>query len=208
MAVIYPLQTQVTRCDAVMQYKDEPESAESANVSLPIRPTRRSVLSGLGAGFAQTLFRAQLKAARFPGRQTGEPGRLDFRLGALSPKILHISIAPVHDDPPRRETGILDSTHESPLELKWDLSLTVPWDRQTIRIDREPLRIEVVDDAKRVRQEIQFDIDSTSVRFRLGCKPLFGLGEGLTGDRSGTRDPMRNGQSSPELRTTGSRVPI
>jgi alpha-glucosidase (family GH31 glycosyl hydrolase) len=204
----YPIQTGVTRCDAVKQYKSEPESAESADVSILIRPTRRYVLSGLGAGFAQTLFRTPLKAARLPGLQTGEPGKLDFRLGALSPKILHISIAPVHDDLPKREAGILDSTHESPLELKGDLSLTVPWDRHTIRIDREPLRIEVVDDAKRVRQEIQFDIDSTSVRFRLGSKPLFGLGEGLFGDRRGTRDLMRNGQSSPELRTTGSRVPI
>jgi len=42
----------------------------------------------------------------------------------------------------------------------------------------------------------------------LGSRPLFGLGEGLIGDRRGARDAMRNGQSSPELRTTGSRVPI
>ena len=66
----------------------------------------------------------------------------------------------------------------------------------------------MIDDAERVRQEIQFDTDSTSVRFRLGSRPLFGLGEGLIGDRRGTKDAMRNGQSSPELRTIGSRVPI
>jgi hypothetical protein len=65
-----------------------------------------------------------------------------------------------------------------------------------------------VADEQRVRQEIRFDIDSTSVRFRLGTRPLLGLGEGLTGDLRGTKDGMRNGQSSPELLTAGSRVPI
>jgi alpha-glucosidase (family GH31 glycosyl hydrolase) len=192
----------------VKQHKSEPESAKRGYAPIRTSLTRRFVLSGLGAGLAQTLFRTQLEAARLPGGQTGDPGNLDFRVSALSPKILHISIAPVHEEPPKREPGILDNTHESPFELKEYSSLTVPWDVHTIRIGREPLSIEVLDDAKRIRQKIQFDIDSTSVRFRLGSKPLFGLGEGLIGDRRGTRDPMRNGQSSPELRTIGSRVPI
>src|SRR4051812_35730545 len=141
--------TQGMRCDSVRQHKSEPESAKRVDAPTPSLLTRRFVLSGLGAGFAQTLFRTQLKAARLPGGQTGEPGKLDFRLSALSPKILHISIAPVHEEPPKREPGILDSTHESPFELKEDSSLTLHWDRHTILIGREPLNLEVLDDAKR-----------------------------------------------------------
>lgn len=175
---------------------------------MPTQPTRRSVLGGIGCGLAQTLFRTQLRAAGSLAVLTGEPGKLDFSLKALSQRILHIGIAPVHAEPPEREPGILDSKQENSLEVKKPLPLSVPWDRYTIRINSEPLRFTVVDDAGKVRQEIQFDTDSTSVQFRLGSQPLFGLGEGLLGDRRGTRDLMRNGQSSPELRTTGSRVPI
>src|SRR5215472_4859458 len=175
---------------------------------MPTEPTRRSVLGGLGAGLVQTLFRAQLGAAGSLAVRTGKPGKLDFRIEAISQKILHISIAPVHAEPPIREIGVLDSTHEISLNARKDLPLSVPWGRYTIRINDDPLRFTVVADRERELQEIQFDTDSTSVRFRLGNRPLFGLGEGLTGDRRGTKDGMRNGQSSPELRTTGSRVPI
>jgi len=166
------------------------------------------VLGGLGAGLVQTLFRAQLGAAGSLAVRTGKPGKLDFRIEAISQKILHISIAPVHAEPPIREIGVLDSTHEISLNARKDLPLSVPWGRYTIRINDDPLRFTVVADRERERQEIQFDTDSTSVRFRLGNGPLFGLGEGVAGDRRGTKDGMRNGQSSPELRTTGSRVPI
>ncbi|HEY2859088.1 MAG TPA: TIM-barrel domain-containing protein, partial [Terracidiphilus sp.] len=134
--------------------------------------------------------------------------KLDFRISALSSKVLHISIAPVHADPPKRDPGIIDSKREVPLVVKQNFPQTLAWDQYTIHIAREPLKIMVMDGAERVRQEIQFDTDSASVRFRLGNRPLFGLGEGLIGDRRGARDSMRNGQGSPELRTTGSRVPI
>jgi alpha-glucosidase len=173
----------------------------------PIDPTRRTVLGGLGASLAQTVFRGQFDTARLTAK-TGEPGRLDLRVAAVSRRILHISIAPVHADPPEREPGIRDGTREIPLDVGRSVPVTVPWGRDAIRIAAEPLRITVVDDAARVRQEIQFDTYSTSVRFRLGSRPLFGLGEGQTGDLRGIRDAMRNGQSSAELRTAGSRVPI
>lgn len=175
---------------------------------MPTQHTRRSVLNRLGAGLALTLFRAQPGGARLLATQTGEPGKLDFRLEAISQKILHISIAPANAEPPEREPGILDNIHATPINVKNQLPLSVPWGRHSVRISDQPLRFTVVDDAGRERQEIQFDTDSTSVRFRLGNHPLFGLGEGLIGDRRNTKDAMRNGQSSPELRTTGSRVPI
>lgn len=171
------------------------------------QPTRRAVLGGLGAGLAQTLFRTRLHAAGLLAEPTGKPGQLDFRIKALSPKILHISIAPVHAEPPVRETGVLENVHEASLNVKRSLPVSVPWGRYAIRVSDQPLGFTVMD-GERVRQEIQFATDSTAVRFRLGSRPLFGLGEGLIGDRRGTKDSMRNGQSSPELPTTGSRVPI
>lgn len=174
---------------------------------MPHEPTRRVVLGVLGGAIAETLFQTQLHAASALASQTGQPGKLDFRISAVSQNILHISIAPVNAEPPEREPGILDNIHETSLTVAKDLPPTVPWGRYTIRIEREPLSISVID-AQRLRQQIQFDTDSTSVRFRLGNRPLFGLGEGLTGDLRGTKDGMRNGQSSPELRTNGSRVPI
>jgi alpha-glucosidase (family GH31 glycosyl hydrolase) len=195
-------------CDSVNQRESDSEPAKKAHAFMAAQPTRRFVLSGLGAGFAQTLFRTQFDVARLLAEPTGQPGKLDFRVSAVSSKILHISIAPVHSSLPEREPGIVDSIQEVPLDIKEDLPSTLVWDRHTIRINTDPLKITVTDNAERVRQEIQFDLDSTSVRFRLGSRPLFGLGEGLIGDRRGTRDAMRNGQSSPELRMIGSRVPI
>jgi alpha-glucosidase/alpha-D-xyloside xylohydrolase len=184
-----------------------PQIYQDPDAITPTHPTRRAMLGGLGAGLVQTVFRRQFDVAG-PLTKTGEPGRLDLRIAAVSQRILHISIAPVHAEPPERDPGILDSAREIPLDMSKNLPLTATWDRYTIRIAGKPLRITVVDDAARVRQEIQFDTDSTSVRFRLGSRRLFGLGEGLIGDRRGIRDAMRNGQSSPELRSTGSRVPI
>ena len=172
------------------------------------QPTRRSVLGGLGIGLARTVFDSQLSAAGLLAGPTGAPGKLNFRIAAVSSKILHISIAPVHAKPPEREFAVLESLHEVPLQAREDLPSTVPWDKHTIKIDTEPLSITVLDHAERVRQKIQFDTDSTAVRFQLGNRPLFGLGEGLIGDRRGSKDAMRNGQSSPGLRTIGSRVPI
>jgi len=171
-------------------------------------PTRRSVLSALGAGLARTLFHTQLSAAGALAKQTGAPGKLDFRIATAGPNILHISIAPVHAEPPLREFAISETIRETAHQIQNPTSSKVSWGKHQIAIRSEPLSITVLDSNNRVRQEIQFDTDSTAVRFRLGSRPLFGLGEGLTGDRRGTKDAMRNGQSSPELRTIGSRVPI
>ena len=100
------------------QRESDSESAKKCDAFLPIQPSRRSVLGGLGAGLAQTVFRTQLNAARLISELTGEPGKLDFRISAVSPTILHISIAPVHAKPPEREPGILESVHETALAVK------------------------------------------------------------------------------------------
>lgn len=170
------------------------------------QPTRRRVLGGMGAGLAQLLFETQLKAAPSLAAQTGKPGKLDLRLTSMTPRVLRISIAPVVAKPPSMELGIVESPREVALG---DSAGVVTWGAYKIRVDEEPVRITVTDATDRVRQQIAFDPDSTAVRFRLGSLPVFGLGEGLTGpDLRGTKDGMRNGQGSGDLRFAGSRVPI
>jgi alpha-glucosidase/alpha-D-xyloside xylohydrolase len=127
----------------------------------------------------------------------------------MSRNVLRLSIAPSIVTPPEQETGVLDSPREVPLYPIQEPAEIVHWGTYRIQVDKKPVRITVIDDAQRVRQEIQFDTDTTAVRFRLGSGPLFGLGEGLIGvSRRGAKDGMLNGQSSPDLRTAGSRVPI
>ncbi|MGB7190196.1 MAG: TIM-barrel domain-containing protein [Acidobacteriaceae bacterium] len=175
---------------------------------MTVRMTRRSVLGGLGAGLAETLFVKQLSAAALLSAPAGEPGKLDLRLTAMTPRVLHIGIAPANAQPPTRELGIVEPRHEAALDAGSAGSL-VNWGKYRIRVDEPPLRITVMDAAQTVLQEIEFATDSTAVRFRLGSQPLFGMGEGLTGlDRRGTRDRMRNGEGSPGLSTAGARVPI
>ena len=169
--------------------------------------TRRSVLGGLGAGLAQCLLRTQLRAAGNSTTQSAAPGKLDLRLRAIADHILQIGIAPAVATPPVDELGIVPHPNATVLAAEL-IPATVQWGNYKIDVE-VPLQIKVTDAAGRTRQQIQFDTDSTSVRFRLGSQPLFGLGEGLAGlGRRGTRDGMRNGEGSASLSTAGSRVPI
>ena len=172
--------------------------------------TRRSMLGGLGAGLAQVLLEKRVRAAELPGALTGQPGKLDLKLTALTPEILHIAVAPANDAPPRRELGLIESHTETALDAKEtsDAAATA-WGQYRIEVMENPLSITVTDAAHRLRQKITFDTDSTTVQFRLGSGPVFGLGEGVHPlNRRGTTDPMRNGQYSPDLRTFGARLPL
>jgi len=174
---------------------------------MTVRLTRRSVLGGLGAGLAETLFVKRLDAAALFA-QAAKPGKLDLKLTSVTPHVLQIGIAPADATPPTRELGTIEHPHEAELGKGSSGSL-ISWGKYRIRVEEDPLRITAMDEAQKVRQEIQFDTDSTTIRFRLGSQPLFGMGEGLTGlDRRGTRDGMRNGEGSRGLRTAGARLPI
>lgn len=156
----------------------------------------------------QLLYHARVSLALTDAVRTGKPGELNLSLTALTEHVLKISIAPVVAPPPVRELGVVDHPNDVALR-KESAGNAVEWGKYRIGIAIEPLRITVTDAAQRVRQEIQFDPDSTYVRFRLGSQPLFGLGEGLIGmNRQGTKDAMRNGQGRSDLRVAGARLPI
>jgi alpha-glucosidase/alpha-D-xyloside xylohydrolase len=58
-------------------------------------------------------------------------------------------------------------------------------------------------------QQLRFDQQTGAMSFRIGDKPLLGLGEGGPQfDRRGSTDRMRSGQGGYQLRTHGGRVPI
>ena len=174
--------------------------------------TRRSVLQGLGTGLALMLTNTPLARAASALTLTGDPGKLDLRLDAITSNVLRIGIAPANSIPPTEELGVVKHPLSALLNSSKDKS-PITWGKYRISIGTEPprtaLSITVTDASQRIRQQIQFDTDSTTIRFRLGDQPLYGLGEGTEGaDLRGVKDPMRNGEGSRHLLIDGARLPI
>jgi alpha-glucosidase (family GH31 glycosyl hydrolase) len=162
----------------------------------------------MSAGIAQMLFHKQLNASGVSLPSTAKPGKLDLRLSAISPRVLHIAIAPATAPAPVAELGVVAHSGEN-LGRRRVSEAPIEWGRYRILVKEDPLRFVITDTSERVRQIIQIETDSTAIKFNLGEKPLFGLGEGMPQwDLRGTRDAMRNGQGTSTLLTAGSRVPI
>jgi alpha-glucosidase (family GH31 glycosyl hydrolase) len=170
--------------------------------------SRRAVLAGLGSGVASLLFSRTLLASSLHDEQAAPAGLLVLSLVAATAGTLKISIAPASDPLKPHELGVVDRDWPAPLEQAGTpQEHTVAWGKYTLQIKSHPLRI-IAMEGMRVRQEIQFDMDSTDVRFKLNG-PVFGLGEGVHPyDRRGTRDEMSNGQHNPDLKVYGARLPI
>ncbi|MGH9586715.1 MAG: hypothetical protein ACRD3F_07155, partial [Acidobacteriaceae bacterium] len=153
--------------------------------------TRRSVLQGLGTGLALMLTQTPLAQAASIAL-TGDPGQLDLRLDAITPNVLRIGIAPANSIPPSEELGVLKHPLSALLSSSKEKT-SIAWGKYRIQVEAEPphtaLSITVTDPNQQIRQQIQFDTDSTTIRFRLGNQPLYGLGEGLEpGDLRGAHD--------------------
>ena len=175
--------------------------------------SRRDVLAGLGTSAAYLLFTRRVFAGEAGSAGSGTqnaaaPGQLILSLVAVSAGILKISIAPANDPFKPQELGVIDRKSPTPLlEPGPSMEKTVAWGSYQLQILNNPLRI-IATQSGKVRQQIQFDNDSTDVRFQLDG-PVFGLGEGVHPyDRRGTHDAMLNGQHSPDLEEFGARLPI
>lgn len=133
---------------------------------------------------------------------------MDLRLTAMTANTLRIGIAPVTAFAPDQELGVRDGAWPGalePSELVHTHSL--PWGKYTVHVDRDPLRITVLENGA-TRQQIRFDPDSTNIHFPLDG-PIHGLGEGgHPFDRRDTKEGVVNGQDVPEVRTFGARVQI
>lgn len=85
----------------------------------------------------------------------------------------------------------------------------VAWGEYRVAVEENSLRVTVREPGGAARQQIQFDNDSTAVRFDISKAPVFGMGEGLpTFDLRGSRYSMRYGEETPNLDTDRARLPI
>ncbi len=171
--------------------------------------SRRAAIAGIGAALGQMLFSRRLAAANVTAPLTGEPGALDLCLEAVTPDVLRIAIAPVNAWQPEAELGIVERAAAAELLRKPHPVAQLPWGKYGITVEENPLRVTVTRAERNFRQTVQFDNDSTAVRFGIGDAPVFGLGEGLpTWDLRGARYGMRNGEGTPHLDVDGARLPI
>jgi len=86
---------------------------------------------------------------------------------------------------------------------------TISFKGGKVVIKPSPLTVEIFSSAGELKQRLTFDSEKGLVSFRLGEKPLYGLGGGgQKFDRRGSYDFMNNGHRSGEYQIFGSRVPI
>ena len=173
--------------------------------------TRRTVISGVCAAAAHTLFSARLRAAMLhtgDEQSAAPPGTLELELAQVTPNTLRISIAPANDPLHRSELGFVEQQQEKVLSAQaLAAEKNIAWGKYEIRVTAAPLRIAVFQGGK-LRQQIEFEPDSSSVVFPLDG-PIHGLGEGgKPFDRRGTSDELVNGEHSRDLQTWGARVRI
>jgi alpha-glucosidase (family GH31 glycosyl hydrolase) len=172
--------------------------------------TRRNVLTGLSAASFGLLFSRRLAAISPAMTSPGAApaGALDLMLTALSPQTLRISIAPA-DGPVRLpELGVLDRSEPAPLYPHSRVEKeSLAWGKYRIEVIDGPLCVSVYEDST-LRQQVRFALDSTNVQFNLDG-PVYGLGEGVASfDLRNTREPMKNGEGVPGLKTFGARLPV
>jgi alpha-glucosidase (family GH31 glycosyl hydrolase) len=128
-------------------------------------------------------------------------------LVAVSAKTLRLRVIQQGKQGPALETGVVPRTWPEPLPQ--DRNGLVAWGEYKVRIAERPWQITIVDAAGKTRQQLHLEPSTGGIRFNLGDRPIFGLGEGGHPlNRRGTVDAMRNGQISPDLATYGARVPI
>lgn len=81
--------------------------------------SRRTVLSGIGAGVAQVLLTRRMASARALPAIAGEPGLLDLTLTAVTPRVLRIGIAPVNTWASAEEWRIRMPRRWSTRRIRW-----------------------------------------------------------------------------------------
>lgn len=168
--------------------------------------TRRSVLQGLGVSLGGALIDQTATAVCVPmGTRTSE-----LLLSTPAPDILRIVINP---------TGALDTNDDGALDPAVGtpagpavplpgVAKTVRCGQFSVRVENDPIVLEVRNSAGRVVQRLRFVADG-SIGFDLGTGPLFGLGQGGPQfDRRGRFHQMNSGQDAQDLATHGARVPV
>lgn len=85
----------------------------------------------------------------------------------------------------------------------------VPWKQASVLVSPAPLRIAIKSRSGETIQQIKFDAESGAVRFSIGSRPVYGLGEGGPQfDRRGSLFRMSHGERVRDLATDGARMSI
>lgn len=168
---------------------------------------------GMSAASAQVLLCRRMSATSvFAGEQphklTGAPEALNLTLTSMTAKTLRIGIAPVADEAPDHELGVVPGKWPSPLQNpRPEQAGEVRWGKYILQVSEDPLRIAIVENGRKL-QEIGFDPGSTDIHFLLDG-PIFGLGEGAHPfDHRGSKEATISGQAASDYRIFGARVQV
>ena len=174
--------------------------------------SRRKLLVGGSSISAGLLFARTFAFAKdASGTATTGPVGLEVRLTEMTPRVLRISVAAVHEilDTYYNDGAIAPRTFADPLlTSRTDTGdHELAWHDVKTRVLTNPPRIVAEKSGKQI-SELTFRPDINQVQFTYGGAPVYGLGPGSHPlDRRGTKDIMRNG-SGDDLRILGARNPI
>ncbi|MGB6200315.1 MAG: TIM-barrel domain-containing protein [Candidatus Acidiferrales bacterium] len=182
--------------------------------------SRRKAIAWLGVAGASALANPASLLAGLPSKPIGDGlivagQRVELTLVPVSEKTLRISFLALSAEneaqPIEQSLDLVRNDWPAPLvRLRTVPSeRTIPWGALRIQLRSDPLSIAVEDAGGKPIQRLQIDTQTAAVTFDAGNAPIFGLGEGgHQFDRRGVNDPMKNGQTMPDLQVTGARVPI
>ena len=145
----------------------------------------------------------------------GQP--VELRLAAFGPRLLRISLLAIGDDGsaaplPTSTELTLDGEGEVIARLReMHGAQELRWGALTLRVSAAPLTVAVLGPAGSVIQSLRLDARG-EVRFALGDRPVFGLGQGgQQFDRRGAVFPLLNGQGegerSADMNVAGAKAP-
>jgi alpha-glucosidase/alpha-D-xyloside xylohydrolase len=178
--------------------------------------SRRNLLKSIGSAGAVALIGPASVSGQNGDIRIGEQP-IEIAVTPVTPVTVRISLVPLENGRPKpiEDDGSLVRQNWAQPRARIR-SLTGPRSIRcgdlVVKLSLSPLTIvvEATDGrADKVVQQLRFDQQTGSMSFRIGDKPLLGLGEGGPQfDRRGSTDRMRSGQGGYQLRTHGGRVPI
>jgi alpha-glucosidase (family GH31 glycosyl hydrolase) len=178
--------------------------------------SRRDLLKGIGSAGAAALIEPAAVSGQNGAIQIGGKP-VEIAVTPVSPVTVRISLVPIENGRPKplEDDGSLVRQNWAPPRARIS---SLPGPRSVrcgdlvVKLSLDPLTIVVETTDSRpdkLVQQLRFDQQTGSMSFRIGDKPLLGLGEGGPQfDRRGSTDRMRSGQGGYQLRTHGGRVPI
>src|SRR6185369_4829417 len=133
---------------------------------------------------------------------------VELALTSVSPDTIRLSLVPI-ENKSIVDDGVLSEAVGRPAPPVSFSSHSVRLGNLIVKVEREPLTLNVTGKAGRLIQKLRIDQQTGAIFLNLGDRPVLGFGEGGPQfDRRGSKDEMRNGQGGYRLRTHGGRAAI